>query len=101
MQKLSCFTPLLPFATIFLLVLLGCENHKPTYEELMNENQQLHAQLDATNEKIQDARSNLDSLRTEIESVESEPCHEDSAGDLSGRADDVDSDLDEAEQESQ
>jgi hypothetical protein len=67
----------------------------------MSENQRLHAQLDATNQKIQDARENLDSLRTEIGIVESEPCHEDSGGDLSGRAHDVDSDLDEAEQVSQ
>ena len=101
MDKLRRFTTLFPLTSIFLFVLSGCESHKPTYEELTNENQQLHAQLDATNQKIQDARSNLDSLRTEIGNVESEPCHEDSAGDLSGRADDVDSDLDEAEQESQ
>jgi predicted nuclease with TOPRIM domain len=101
MQKWSCFAIMFPLASIVVLPLSGCENHKPTYEELMNENQQLHAELGATNQKIQDARSNLDSLRTEIENVESEPCHEDSAGDLSGRADDVDSDLDDAEQESQ
>jgi outer membrane murein-binding lipoprotein Lpp len=101
MDKLPRVTTLFPLASIFLLLLSGCENHKPKYEELMNDNQQLHAQLDATSQKIQDARSNLDSLRTEIGIVESEPCHEDSAGDLSGRADDIDSDLDEAQQESQ
>jgi outer membrane murein-binding lipoprotein Lpp len=75
MDKLPRVTTLFPLASIFLLLLSGCENHKPTYEELMNDNQQLHAQLDATSQKIQD--------------------------DLSGRADDIDSDLDEAQQESQ
>jgi hypothetical protein len=37
----------------------------------------------------------------EIKDLEDEPCHEDEAGDLDSKADDVESTMDEAEQESQ
>jgi uncharacterized coiled-coil DUF342 family protein len=84
-----------------ILVLTACDTDRhPSYEELKSENDQLQAQLAETHEKIEQAKSELDDLRSEIRSVEDEPCHEDSAGDLGTKADDVDSALDEAEEES-
>ncbi len=84
-----------------ILVLTACDtDRRPSYEELKSENDQLQAQLADTHEKIEQAKSELDDLRSEIRNVEDEPCHEDSAGDLGTKADNVDSTLDEAEEES-
>ena len=83
------------------LLLTACDtDHGPSYGELKSENDQLQAQLAETREKIQEARSQLDDLKDDIRNVEDEPCHDGSAGDLGSKADDVDSTLDEAEEES-
>lgn len=80
---------------------LGCEtSRRPSYDELKSENEQLESQLTATREKIGEAKSNLDELKQQINTVEDEPCHEDSASDLGTKADDVESTLDEADEES-
>jgi chromosome segregation ATPase len=60
---------------------------------LKSQNEELESQLEATREQIQQAKSSLDDLKQEISNVEGEPCHEDSASDLSGKADHVDSSL--------
>lgn len=72
-----------------------------TYDELKAENEQLHAQLDSVNEKIEDAKLKLDSLKSDINDVDNQPCHETAAEGLSDRADSVSSDLDEAQDDSQ
>ena len=86
---------------IVTLTLVACKDDRPTYDQLKAENEHLASQLAATDEKIQDAKSDLDNLRTEIKDLEDEPCHEDAADDLDSKADDVESTMDEAEQESQ
>lgn len=76
-------------------VFIGCDSdHRPSYEELKSENARLESQLSATNEKIQQAKSDLDDLKTEIESGS---CDEDSA---TTKATDIETMLDEADEES-
>lgn len=79
------------------LFLVGCNADKhPTYEELKSENDQLKSQLSAVNEEVQQAKSDLEDLKNEIESG---GCYdEDSA---SGMADDIESALEQADEDSQ
>jgi septal ring factor EnvC (AmiA/AmiB activator) len=82
------------------LMLTACEaDHHPSYDELKSENDELHAQLADTHEKVEQAKSELNNLRDQIRNLEGDPCHEDEAGDLGNKADDADSTLDEAEEE--
>ena len=84
-----------------ILVLPACDTeHRPSYEELKAENDDLQGQLANIREKIEEAKSELDALKDEIRNVEDEPCHEDSTGDLGSKADDIDSTLDQAEEDS-
>jgi hypothetical protein len=84
-----------PLILLFMVVFIGCDNdHRPSYEELKSENARLESQLSATNEKIQQAKSDLDDLKTEIESGS---CDEDAAG---TKATDIETMLDEADEES-
>ena len=58
--------------------LIGCDTSRhPSYDELKSQNEELESQLAGTHEKIQEAKSNLDSLRLEITQLEGESCHED------------------------
>lgn len=87
---------------IALVASMACnDEQRPSYQELKTRNEELESQLASVNEKIHDAQSELQDLKLKIDDVESDPCHEDSASDLSGQADSVDSDLDDAENESQ
>jgi peptidoglycan hydrolase CwlO-like protein len=76
-------------------VFVGCDSsHRQTYEELKSENEHLEFQLAEIREKVQQAKSDLDDLKTEIESRSYD---EDSAN---SKADDIETTLDEAEEES-
>jgi PBP1b-binding outer membrane lipoprotein LpoB len=81
--------------------LTGCDTERrPSYDELKSQNEELESQLAGTHEKIQQAKLDLDALRQEINNLEGDSCHEDSASDLDSNADNVESTLDEAEEES-
>jgi archaellum component FlaC len=76
-----------------LVIGVACDNNKkPSYEELKTENEELRAQLNEVNEKIQQAKSDLDDLRHHIEDVELVECHEGAASDMDQKADDGRSD---------
>jgi chromosome segregation ATPase len=74
---------------------------RPSYAELKAQNDELESQLAKTHEEIEQAQSDLQNLRVEVESVSSQPCHEESAGDLDDAADQIGSSLDDAEDDSQ
>ena len=91
----------LAFLLSVLMLSAACDTQrKPSYEELKAQNEELESQLASVNEKIHSAQSELEDLKSKIEEISYEPCHEDSASDLSGSADSIESDLDDAENES-
>ena len=99
-------------AFIFLVIfaaagLNGCSSeHKPSYEELQTENQELHAKLSAALEHVEEAENHLNDMKSEIEEAESnasayEVCQdaEAAASSANSYADGIQSSLDEAKNE--
>jgi septal ring factor EnvC (AmiA/AmiB activator) len=86
------------FVAFLTLGLLSCDSDKnPTYDQLKQQNAELEAEVQGMHEKIQQAKSDLDDLKTEISTLENTSCHEDDAMELQDKADDVDQALDDAD----
>jgi predicted nucleic acid-binding Zn-ribbon protein len=79
----------------------GCDSDNPSYDQLKERNDELQAQLADTHQRIEQAKSDLDDLRSGIRDLEASPCIADNASDLDNRADVIESSLNEADGESQ
>jgi hypothetical protein len=85
----------------------GCNSeHKPSYEELETENEELHAKLSAALEHVEEAENHLNDLKSEIAEAEGDAsayriCEdaEDAITNADSYADEIQSSLDDAKNE--
>ena len=80
--------------------------HKPSYEELQTENEELHAKLSAALEHVEEAENHLNDLKSEIAEAEGDAsayriCEdaEDAITNADSYADEIQSSLDDAKNE--